>query len=84
MAACEENRISKRTKAKEKNMTNKPENPPAFPVEEYSNGMTLRDYMAGQALVMLPHHGCGADLDTEDTALAAYQIADAMLKARES
>jgi len=46
-------------------------------------GMSLRDWFAGQALVMLPHMGCGADLDTHDTAMAAYQIADAMLAARE-
>jgi len=45
-------------------------------------GMTLRDWFAGQALIMLPNMGCGADLDTFDTAAAAYQIADAMLAAR--
>jgi hypothetical protein len=58
----------------------------AFPLsnehgEQY--GMSLRDYFAGQALVMLPHHGCGADLSTEETAQAAYQIADAMLAERD-
>jgi hypothetical protein len=46
------------------------------------HGMTLRDYFAGQALVALPNIGCGADLDVADTALAAYQIADAMLEVR--
>lgn len=66
---------------------------PAFPmpdtyhangqVEYGTTGMYLRDWFAGQALIMLPHHGCAADLDTAHTALAAYQIADAMLKARE-
>ena len=65
---------------------------PAFPWEDVGNtpnqptphsGMTLRDYFAGQALVALPHRGCGADLDHYDTAIAAYQMADAMLKARE-
>jgi len=45
-------------------------------------GMTLRDWFAGQALVALPHIGCGCDLNTEEAALAAYQFADAMLKAR--
>lgn len=71
-------------------MNDKLKNPPAFPCENDSNkeyewlykGMTLRDYFAGQALIMLPHHGCGMDLDNKDTAIAAYQIADAMLKAR--
>lgn len=61
---------------------------PAFPNLGYNkesnyNGMTLRDYFAGQALIALPHRGCGADLDHYDTATAAYQMADAMLKARE-
>lgn len=62
---------------------------PAFPVTldhrgcVGAYGMTLRDYFAGQALIALPHLGCGADLDHYDTATAAYQIADAMLAARE-
>ena len=47
------------------------------------DGMSIRDYFAGQALIALPHRGCGADLDHYDTATAAYQMADAMLKARE-
>lgn len=74
-------------------MTDKLHNPPAYPqtmtkdtsvMKGIYQGMTLRDYFAGQALVMLPHHGCGMDLDVHDTATAAYQIADAMLKARQS
>lgn len=59
--------------------------PRAFPsvaIEDAHGGMELRDWFAGQALVMLPHMGCGADLDTHDTALAAYQFADAMMEAR--
>ncbi len=48
-----------------------------------TGGMTLRDWFAGQALIALPHIGCGVDLDQNDTALAAYQIADAMMAARE-
>lgn len=65
---------------------------PAFPyafehdghanISGFAPGMSLRDWFAGQALIMLPHHGCGADLDSTDTAIAAYQIADAMLAAR--
>lgn len=64
---------------------------PVFPMEGeiagvriYIPGMTLRDYFAAKALVALPNIGCGADLDVEDIAIAAYQIADAMLKAREA
>ena len=73
-----------------------PQNPPAFPrpastsygdfpVEEQS-GMSLRDWFAGKAME-------GAVLDTdlvlvmasnqEIMAIRAYEIADAMLKARE-
>lgn len=62
---------------------------PAFPVaEEFmagGKGMSLRDYFAGQALVGL----CASD--TEDSFIPnekkgrmAYQLADEMLKARES
>lgn len=66
------------------------DNPQAYPCLDSSGGglsmrdpgMTLRDYFAGQALIALPNIGCGADLDIEDMALAAYQIADAMLAAR--
>lgn len=70
----------------------KPENPPAFPVRIESpagvidilHGMSLRDWFAGQALTWLPHVGCGPDLDNYDTARAAYQLADAMLSARQT
>lgn len=56
---------------------------PAFPTPaNTTEGMSLRDWFAGQALIALPHIGCGADLDSHDTATAAYQIADAMLAAR--
>lgn len=55
---------------------------PAFPLAT-CDGMSLRDYFAAAALQALPHMGCGADLNAEDTALAAYQIADNMLRARE-
>ena len=45
-------------------------------------GMSLRDWFAGQALVALPHMGCGCDLENDELAAAAYQIADAMLAER--
>jgi hypothetical protein len=75
-------------------------NPPAFPhvadilqfdgnsvtVKSLTqNGMSLRDYMAAKAM-----QGYCADTDykkdcgQEDTAISAYAMADAMLKARES
>jgi hypothetical protein len=69
-------------------MTNKSENPPAFPTDINANfgrqGMSLRDYFAGQALTGLitafPDCDCGAEGLTQD----AYMYADAMLKAREN
>ena len=76
-------------------MSDKPNNPPAFPhhmntatgfdVASHA-GMTLRDYFAARALT-----GMLADPNvklqngaTEKVADLAYEVADAMLKARES
>ena len=63
---------------------------PAFPYRETENsgqywhhyGMTLRDYFAGQALagVLSDWHPTA----TRQTASQAYEIADAMLAAREA
>ena len=68
-------------------MTDKPENPPAFPLSNpYSGrheGMTLRDYFAGQALAGLAGMGAASeDMEACDQAWFAYEIADAMLKER--
>ena len=57
---------------------------PAFPTHESDafappEGMSLRDWFAGQALVSRKTAGM-----TETVARDAYWIADAMLKARES
>jgi hypothetical protein len=69
-------------------MTEKPENPPAFPSTEtfldgthYTNhpGMTLRDYFAGQAIIGIVGAGFGLH---RDFAQRAYDIADAMLFTR--
>lgn len=58
------------------------ENPPAFPGRDLHRGMTLRDYFAGRALAgMIAGGVCD---EPENTARVAYQLADAMLKARES
>jgi hypothetical protein len=60
----------------------------AFPMPDRyggANGMTLRQYYAGQALAgMLARYGAGMSQDTV-TALVAdcYEHADAMLKAEE-
>ena len=76
-------------------MTNQPYNPPAFPVPglietEYhgvqwpTEGMTLRDYFAGQAMGGMFNGGSVWGDNSPDTiAENAYVIADAMLDARE-
>lgn len=58
---------------------------PAFPVMYCSEGMTLRDYFAGQALVgMLQNYTTQKFGVGEQTcARGAYEFADAMLAARE-
>lgn len=66
-------------------MTDKPENPQAFPLRARSDGsifershegMTLRDYFAGKALPSVMH------LCAQSFARKAYEIADAMLAER--
>ena len=74
-------------------------NPPAFPTTMHnygdgkyaSHGMTLRDYMAAQALTGAQIwdaviNGTNAQFSqgTEKLAEVAYAVADAMLKAREA
>lgn len=69
-----------------------PENPPAFPRDERylgHNGMTLRDWFAGQALPMcwemnreyFNKHG-GASMFMLSSARDAYEAADTLLAAR--
>ena len=60
---------------------------PAFPVVidrgltvDWSQGMTLRDYFAAKAMQGL----MDAAMPMPEIAQAAYQMADAMLKAREA
>lgn len=64
---------------------------PAFPVGPiclhgravFSHpGMSLRDWMAGQALSVVCHMGQFWDRNPDDLAAFAYEIADAMLRAR--
>lgn len=66
---------------------------PAFPTKNYkavvpeatgyAEGMTLRDYFAGNAIQgLLADPAWRRDMDFEETAWAAYEQADAMLKAR--
>ena len=57
----------------------------AFPNPHLTDqlGMSLRDYMAAKAMqAFLSDPGWRQDMDFEDTAHAAYLMADAMLIAR--
>ena len=61
--------------------------PKAFPNAFWrdSDGMDLRDYFASDAMKgLLSDPGWRHNMDVEDTAVAAYKQADAMLKAREA
>ena len=67
-------------------------NPPAFPVShdmalliglENAYGMTLRDYFAAKAMQALIARETKLNPDLMMYAGAAYDVADAMLKARE-
>ena len=69
----------------------KPENPSAFPREDYQgdnykmgqSGMTLRDYFAAKAMQGLQSNIGTNKWSHEKYAIQSYQIADAMLKQRE-
>lgn len=73
------------------------ENPQAFPVPPASfgpsgdlavatEGMTLRDWFAGQALmgIIAGCAGSGLTYDDHEAAEDAFQVADAMLAARKA
>jgi len=68
-------------------------NPPAFPTNQYANGispsgfdtgMTLRDYFAAKAMQCMYANGSFPTGIMLDTAKEAYEMADAMMKAREA
>jgi hypothetical protein len=69
-------------------MKNKTHNPAAFPLkhseDKFNPGMTLRDYFAGQVLtgILLDHEAWSIGTISNDIAIRAYQIAEAMLKRR--
>lgn len=69
--------------------TEQPQNPPAFPQGEFSydawdgrEGMTLRDWFAGQALAGIGAQWAMESLSPDELAEASYELAAAMLKAR--
>jgi hypothetical protein len=68
-------------------------NSPAFPINQYANGispsgfdtgMTLRDYFAAKAMQSMNGRRDYLDAPASAIALDAYVLADAMLKAREA
>ena len=64
-------------------------NPPAFPHFGHtgwsnSGGMTLRDYFAAKAMQGICASGPSVEWSSDRMAAEAYDIADAMLKAREA
>jgi hypothetical protein len=67
---------------------NKPTNQPAFPtgtgITPYNPGMTLRDYMAAHAMQGICASKPSLEWSSDRLAAEAYDLADAMLKAREA
>ncbi len=68
-------------------------NPPAFPTNQYANGispskfdtgMTLRDYFAAKAMQGLLAADTGFTMYSAQIAEISYAQADAMMKAREA
>ena len=62
-------------------MSDKPENPNAFPGPP-NHGMTLRDYYAGQALASIVGSSEFNAATCSQLAEISYRCADAMLKER--
>lgn len=62
----------------------KPDNPPAFPKSShFQDGMTMRDWFAGQAIAAIPDHL--REIQTDHRIKIAewcYGLADAMLAQR--
>lgn len=76
-----------KTTTPEASEADKTEVPHAFPNPHRTDltGMPLRDYFASDAMQgLLSDPGWRQDMDFEDTAHAAYLMADAMMKAREA
>jgi hypothetical protein len=68
---------------KGKEMSDTEEVQAAFP-DRYRDGMTLRDYFAAQAMQGIMASGIYPTGIMFDTAKEAYEMADAMMKAREA
>jgi hypothetical protein len=63
-------------------------NPPAFPTNQngylLGSGMHLRDYFAAHAMQGICASGPSLEWSSDRLAAEAYDLADAMLKAREA
>jgi hypothetical protein len=57
---------------------------PAFPSGQYKLGMTLRDYFAAKAMQGMVTDPSWQGGTCKTVASVAYEMADAMLKAREA
>ncbi len=61
---------------------------PAFPVQDASkwqcHGMTLRDYFAAKAMQGFVSNRDASSATDKEIAFAAYEMADAMLRARQA
>jgi hypothetical protein len=65
-------------------MSDKNTGGPAFPYGTAYAGMTLRDYFAAKAMQGICASGPTADWSNTRIAVEAYEMADAMLKARDA
>ena len=65
-------------------MKTQPDNPPAFSLGTYNQGMTRRDYFAAKAMqALLARPDWTQERDQDYIAERAYKQADAMLAERE-
>ena len=64
-------------------MSNTKTGGPAFPTGTAFQGMTLRDYFAAKAMQGICASDPGTYMTNDRIAAEAYDLADAMLKARE-
>jgi len=56
----------------------------AFPLKDYSEGMTLRDYFAAKAMQAFASRSDYIACPDECIAIDAYSLADQMMKQREN
>ena len=76
--------VQRRGLSAEMIMTNTPAQGAAFPIEGYSNGISIRDYFAAKVMQGLSSNPETWSNHDDKLAEMAYQAADAMLRAREA